>query len=102
MAQMQADLEQERDAGAELRFLNEILAQEVTAVKHRAHQKQKKLQRLHERQLARLAKEREQAEQQVGAQIEVMTSQLKAGLQKSIVKIKTLEAQLAEERARNS
>ena len=71
-------------------------------MKHRAHQKRKKLQRLHERQLARLAKEREQAEQQVGAQIEVMTSQLKAGLQKSIVKIKTLEAQLAEERARNS
>ena len=87
---------------ATMRFLNEVLAQEVTDVKRRAHKKRVKLHRLHTRAMERLQADREKAEQQVGAQIEMMTSKLKQGLQKSIIKIRTLEAALEEERSRKS
>ena len=68
-------------------------------VARRAEKERKRVQR--EKAKERKRAEREKAEEQVGAQIEVMTSKLKAGLQKSMVKIRSLEAALAEERARN-
>jgi len=109
-AEMMAEAEAERDElretlGVEtqnvatLRFLNEVLAQEMGEVTQRGKAKRAQLRARHERELGRIANERAREGRETGTKIELMTGQLKEGLMKSLVKIRGLEAELAEARA---
>ena len=108
--EMMAEAEAERDElretlGAEaqnvatLRFLNEVLAQEMGEVTQRGKAKRAQLRARHERELGRIASDRAKEGRDTGTKIELMTGQLKEGLMKSLVKIRGLEADLAEARA---
>ena len=91
-------LEKETQEAATLRFLNEVLAQEMSEVRGRGKAKRAQLRARHERELGRIAAERAKEQGAVGDKIEAMTGQLKEGLMKSLVKIRGLEAELAEAR----
>ena len=97
--ELRGALEKQKEDTATLRFLNEVLAQEMGEVRSLGKAKRAQLRARHERELARIAAERAKEQGAVGAKIEAMTGQLKEGLMKSLVKIRGLEAKLAEAEA---